>query len=115
MRLIDRILKGAGYSPMLCPPGTAAHEIIATEQPDIVMIDTWLEVRGIGWELIQTLRLDEATLHIPVLICSSDAEAIKTRIPKLAQQRNAWILAKPFDPADLLKTIAQILDGSPSS
>jgi CheY-like chemotaxis protein len=111
LRLIDRVLRGDGHEPILCPSGTAAHEVIVQQQPDLIMIDTWLEVQEAGWALVQTLRLDEATRRIPILICSSDPNEVKRRAGQLETMPNVDVLPKPFDPESLLAKVAQMMDG----
>ena len=79
LSLVRKILETEGYEAIICPEGTAAHEIISTGQPDLVLLDTWLEFRESGWTLLQTLRLDERTRDIPVVVATSDPETTKTQ------------------------------------
>ncbi len=111
LRLIDRVLRGGGYEPILCPSGTTAHEVIVQQQPDLIMIDTWLEAQEAGWALVQTLRLDEATRRIPILICSSDPTEVRLRAGQLETMPNVDVLPKPFDPESLLAKVAHMMDG----
>ncbi len=94
----------------LCPEGTAAHTVIAREQPDLIVLDTWLETREGGWTVLQTLRLDEATTHLPILLCSSDPEEVKRRMSQLQTMPNIAFLAKPFDPQSLLRSVTRFLE-----
>ncbi len=110
LRLIDLVLRGDGHEPIPCPSGTAAHEVIVQQQPDLIMIDTWLEVQEAGWALVQTLRLDEATRRIPSLICSSDPNEVKRRAGQLETMPNVDVLPKPFDPESLLAKLAHMMD-----
>jgi CheY-like chemotaxis protein len=77
------------------------------------MIDTWLEVQEAGWALVQTLRLDEATRRIPILICSSDPAEVKRRAGQLETTPGVDVLPKPFDPEALLAKVAQMMGGHP--
>ncbi len=115
LRLIDRIFRSNDYTPILCPSGTAAHDIIAREQPDVIMIDTWLEVQDVGWTLLQTLRLDDATRHIPVLLCTADPMQIQRRFAEIEPVANFAVLAKPFDPEQLLAAVAKLLTPQPAN
>jgi DNA-binding response OmpR family regulator len=109
--LIRKILESDGYEAVICPEGSAAHEIIASGQPDIIMLDTWLEFRESGWTLLQTLRLDDNTKHIPVVVCTSDPEALKARMTQVERMGNLKTLPKPFDPESLLAAIREMLAG----
>jgi two-component system KDP operon response regulator KdpE len=110
LRLIDRILTLAGYEAIVCPEGTSAHEVVLDNQPDVVMIDTWLATRDEGWVVLQTLRLDDATRGIPILLSTSDAEEVKRRSLEVKAMQNMLILPKPFDPDSLLDAVERLLD-----
>ena len=112
LRLIDRIFRADGHEAILCPSGTAAHEVIVQQQPDLIMIDTWLEAQEAGWALVQTLRLDEATRRIPILICSSDPAEVRRRAGQLETMPGVDVLPKPFDPEALLAKVAQMTNGN---
>lgn len=114
LRLMERILDEAEYKVTAIPAGEEAHELIATTKPDIVVIDTWLQVRDDGWELMQTLRLDTRTQSIPVILASSDAESVKEKASEISGMRNVLLLPKPFDPAALLHAIERVTDPSSS-
>jgi DNA-binding response OmpR family regulator len=109
LSLMQRILEVEGYQVTLCPEGTAAHAVIAREQPDLVILDTWLETREGGWTVLQTLRLDDATRNLPILICSSDPDEVKRRMAQLETMPDVTFLAKPFDPDSLRHKIGEIL------
>jgi DNA-binding response OmpR family regulator len=109
--LMRRILESDGYEAIICPDGTAAHETILTTQPEIILLDTWLEVRESGWTLLQTLRLDDNTKHIPIVLCTSDLEALNSRASQVERMGNIQMLPKPFDPESLLQAVRETLDG----
>jgi two-component system, chemotaxis family, sensor kinase CheA len=111
LRLMEQILRADGHEATSCPAGDPAHELIARTQPDVVVVDTWLQVRDEGWELVQTLRLDERTRQIPIIVASSDAERVKERAEEISAMNNVLILPKPFDPESLLRAIARITGG----
>lgn len=112
---MDRILRAGGYEPIGCPSGTAAHDVILKAQPSAVIVDTWLETRESGWQLLQTLILDDATRHIPIVLCSSDVDGVARRIEELDKVSHLVVLPKPFDPEALLKKLQQALAQPPAS
>lgn len=115
LSLMQRVLEVDGYQVTLCPEGTIAHSVIAREQPALIILDTWLETREGGWSLLQTLRLDDATRNLPILICSSDPEEVKRRMSQLKTMPNITFLAKPFDPQTLLRSVRQSLESGVTS
>jgi DNA-binding response OmpR family regulator len=107
--LVQQILAVEGYEPLICPEGTAAHSVIVERQPDAVLLDTWLEHQESGWILLQTLRLDEQTMHIPILLCTSDPDGVKARIEQIEKLGQIRVLNKPFDPATMLREMKEML------
>lgn len=108
LRLMQSILKTAGYEATVCHAGDEAHQLISKLQPDVIVVDTWLQERDEGWELVQTLRLDEHTRHIPIVLASSDAERLQERASEIRAMRNVLLVPKPFDPETLLHAISRV-------
>lgn len=107
LELVRRVIAKAGFTSIACPSGTAAQQIIRDEQPAMVLIDTWLDTKEDGFKLMQTLRLDEETRHIPILVTTSDrteGEYMSTQPPGLVQ-----FIYKPFEPEGLIEQIREIL------
>jgi len=68
-------------------------------QPDLIILDIMMPKMD-GWEVLQSLKLDEQTKTIPVIICSAWGE------PELAKSLGAVdFLRKPVTQRDLLVTI----------
>jgi CheY-like chemotaxis protein len=68
-------------------------------QPDLIILDIMMPKMD-GWEVLQSLKLDEETKTIPVIICSAWGE------PELAKSLGAVeFLRKPVTQRDLLFTI----------
>jgi CheY-like chemotaxis protein len=111
IRLLDQVLRDAGFRTVQLPSGTSAHEEIRKQQPDLIVLDTWLESREAGWILFQTLRLDRETEDIPVLICSSDLEEYEKRAASLESHGRVGVLNKPFDIDMLVKRVHEMLAG----
>ncbi|MEO8457696.1 MAG: response regulator [Chloroflexota bacterium] len=108
LRLMEQILTGEGYATTVHSAADDAHGAITRLQPDVIIVDTWLQTRDEGWELVQTLRLDEKTRHIPIILASSDAERVQERSEQLSGMKNVLILGKPFDPESLLRSVARV-------
>ena len=72
--LLDDVLTDAGYQTVLWEAGTEADALIRRSQPDLVILDSWLQERGDGLQLLERLGHDPLTASIPALICSSEGE-----------------------------------------
>jgi len=82
-------------------PGLVLHEVKEI-QPDLIILDIMMPKMD-GWEVLQSLKLDEQTKRIPVIICSAWGE------PELAKSLGAVeFLRKPVTQRDLLATIHAI-------
>jgi twitching motility two-component system response regulator PilH len=69
-RLIYRgVLKNAGYTVLEAADGNAGWEMIRTQKPDLVLLDLILPKMS-GHEVLHSIRSDEATKSIPVVIFS---------------------------------------------
>lgn len=108
LRLAALILKDGGYLATTCRSGPEAHGTVLASGADVVVVDTWPESRGEGWDLVQTLRLDEATKHIPIILTSSDPKDARHRAADSKAMRNVLVLGKPFVPEVLLAAVKRV-------
>jgi DNA-binding response OmpR family regulator len=101
--LLDALLTDEGYRVIPCQHATQAHELIAREQPDLVMLD--LRMAGVAaWEVLDRLKADDATANIPVIVCSGAVDELQAAEPRLRALR-CDILVKPFDIDDLVARV----------
>jgi CheY-like chemotaxis protein len=101
LHLFERYLQPYRYQPLLIQESARALAEIRAAQADVVVLD--IMMRDVdGWRILQSLRTDPGTRHIPVLICSvlNDAE--------LAQSLGAaGYLRKPVSQAELVRALDQ--------
>ena len=74
--------------------------------PDIFLLDVVMPgVNGV--ELTRRLKADPLTAHIPVLIVSASAQQRDFEVARAAKADG--YLTKPFDPDELVSTVAQLI------
>jgi CheY-like chemotaxis protein len=100
--VIRMILENAGYEVSEARNGRAALESIETGRPDVILADMRMPIMN-GVELVNHLRSDAKTASIPVVLMSglltdSDGSSVADAI-----------VAKPFEPVDLLEAITRLL------
>lgn len=107
VELLQITLGGRGYKTLAAHDGITALEKIQRERPDLVVLDVRLPRRS-GMEILDTVRRDSDTRHIPVILISGDATT-ETRLQGLKLGADDY-LAKPFSPRELIIKIRRILD-----
>jgi DNA-binding response OmpR family regulator len=110
LRLLNQALWEAGFQSLRFPTSWSTHDQLGTSQPDLIILDTWLENREAGWVLFKKLRLDPRTKEIPVLVCSSEHE-FEMRVTRCGEDEIVGLICKPFDVNFLVNRVRQMLDG----
>jgi CheY-like chemotaxis protein len=99
-------LRNNGYEVIAANNGAEAYELACSEHPDIIVTDYQMPfVTGI--ELVEKLRKNEDTKHIPAILLTARSFAITTDMQESLGVEEC--LSKPFSPKELLKTIEDIL------
>ncbi len=99
-------LRNNGYEVICASNGAEAYELACSEEPDIVITDYQMPFMT-GIDLVQKLRKNDQTRHLPVILLTARSFAISDE-----QKESLAIeecLSKPFSPRELLKTIEDIL------
>ena len=103
---IEELLADEGYATRVWPSAKGAVDYIRQEVPDLVILDLWLEQRGAGWIILEQLRRDSATAHIPIIVCSGDTQTLQAQATSLDRLR-CEVVEKPFDLQHLLDKVKQ--------
>ena len=75
--------------------------------PDLILSDVMMPEKD-GFEVVETLKADERTSHIPIVLLTAKAD-VDSKIIGLRQGADAY-LSKPFHKEELLATLAMMLE-----
>jgi CheY-like chemotaxis protein len=108
LRLMERLLTREGYRVTVLQQSSAAYELVAREQPSLVIVDVRMQNDDAGLAVLNLIRLDPETAAIPLLVCSADGVFLREKEAYL-RERGCEILEKPFDLDDLLEKVRTAL------
>lgn len=94
------------YNVLTVANGREALELLKKCVPDLIICDIIMPGMN-GFELIEQVKKQELTVHIPVILLSSDA-SVDSKIESAHIGADAY-LTKPFYEQHLLATISQLL------
>lgn len=104
MLLID-ILKD-DYNVLLASNGLEALDVLSKYTPDVIISDVIMPDMG-GFELVENIKKDEITAHIPIIMLSSDS-SVDNKIESAKIGVDVY-MNKPFHEKLLLATVKQLL------
>jgi CheY-like chemotaxis protein len=99
--------KLGGWTVLTAASGLEGLRCAETEQPDAILLDVMMPDLD-GLAVLRRLKENPKTQNIPVIFITAKMQA--THQSEYAQLNLAGVLAKPFDPLELAKRVAKILD-----
>jgi two-component system alkaline phosphatase synthesis response regulator PhoP len=99
-------LRNNGFDVFTAENGELALEIAKQEKPDVIITDFQMPVMT-GLELVENLRKDTETEHIPVIMLTARGFAVEEDKRKELKISNC--LSKPFSPREVLQTIEEVI------
>jgi two-component system chemotaxis response regulator CheY len=105
-QMVNFTLKGAGYTVVQATDGVEALEYARTNSVDLVLTDVNMP-RMDGITLVRELRGLPTYRYTPMLVLTTESSQEKKMQGKQAGA-TGWIV-KPFNPEQLLATIARVL------
>ena len=94
LELAEMLLRAEDFDVKVAVLGHGSFELIRDTMPDAVILDVRLPDIS-GWDILQALKLEQGTAHLPVLVCSAAVAELRTREVQLARM-GVEILIKPF-------------------
>ena len=104
--LVSTTLDEARYRIIEATDGTSALELARQQRPDLLVLD-WVMPGLNGIEVVQALRQDPVTAHIPIIMLSARGQ--ETDKERGRSVGTSAYLVKPFSPLELLRTVEEIL------
>jgi CheY-like chemotaxis protein len=102
-RLTESILSSHGYHVVVAAHGAEAIERLRERCPDLIVLDLNMPVMD-GWRFRAEQRqlMDKTRSAIPIVLLTGESDAEK----QAEKLRAVGVIKKPFDPGELLKTVA---------
>ena len=112
--LFQAILIEEGYDVTIAAFGVNEMADIKQVMPDLLILDFVIGQETPGWQLLQKLKMDRATAHVPIVVCSGAVRQLRELEGWLGAKGVSTVL-KPFDIEDLLITVRKRLSDAPHS
>lgn len=103
--VLVELLTRKGYQVLTAESGEEGIEKAKSEQPDLVLMDVVMPGLN-GYQATRTLTRDDATKHIPVIVCTFKGQETD-KIWGLRQGAQDYMV-KPINPEELLAKIAAL-------
>ena len=105
VRLIQVNLERQGYQVVTAHDGKEALEKVASEKPDLVVLDVMMPYMD-GFEVLRTLRRNPETAELPVIMLTAKAQ--DQDVFRGWPEGVDMYLTKPFNPQELLTFVKRI-------
>ncbi|HWX37899.1 MAG TPA: response regulator [Candidatus Sulfotelmatobacter sp.] len=102
VRMIQSVLEKEGYKAIGISDPSQVEKTIDSEAPSLILLDVVMPERN-GFQVCRALKNSQAYKSIPVIVVSGKSTP-SDRYWAEQQGANGYV-AKPFDPAELLREV----------
>jgi CheY-like chemotaxis protein len=110
LELFRSFLEAEGYEVHLMKQALEAQamEDIAALAPDLIVLDFIYHEKELSWQMLHSLKSNNATATIPIILIATQQEALGDRRQDLLAQ-GVSVVFKPFDVQDFLLVVKQAI------
>jgi diguanylate cyclase (GGDEF)-like protein len=101
-RLVDSVLRAAGFASTFCCDAEKAFEVIRSENPDLIILDVVMPQMD-GFRLCQRVRAHPGLQLTPIIFVTRKGD-LQQRVRGLQVGGNDYV-AKPFEPQELVARV----------
>lgn len=105
--LLQLVFETSGFVVRRASTGKSAVSSAWEQPPDVVLLDVMMPEMD-GWQVLRTLKGDERTRNVPVVMLSARAER-RDKMIGLQEGAEGYI-AKPFSPAEVVREVQSFLE-----
>lgn len=109
--LVEVSLRRVECQTIICSDGLTGLDRARRGDIDLIILDIALPVMG-GWEVLETLRSEIATMRVPVLVLT--AHAGDESMQRAYRAGADAFIEKPYLPEDLRRTVQILLGRLPA-
>ncbi len=111
LQLLDMVFQGEGFETLLAIDGPNALAMARERQPDVIILDVRMPHVD-GWDVLEALKREESTRHVPVMM-SSTVETPAGNSEARSRGADAYLM-KPFSPAVAVSSVRKLLESRAS-
>ncbi len=105
--LVRLILSRHNYEVHGALGGREGLELVHELKPDLVLLDLMMPEMD-GWQVFQTIRVEEGISETPVIILTAKAQSIDKVLGLHIAKVNDYV-TKPFGPQELLSAVKKVI------
>jgi DNA-binding response OmpR family regulator len=107
LTVFRELLEGEGYRVSTLSYPTANLSDLMVLAPDLVVLDMVFGGEDVGWNWLQKMRLDRASVAVPIIVCTAALYLIRD-VQEHLSGMGITVVPKPFDIDPFLAEVARL-------